>query len=122
MKIGENIKKTREQKGLSQKEVVSAIGMGPAQYSRIENGKTDPSVSTLERIAHALGISLGELFANTTESFKEINSYDRTTIEKVNLIEELSEEEKKAVFSIVDAFVSKKKLKSALESVLHEVA
>jgi len=39
-----------------------AAKLDTAQYSRIENGKTDPSVGTLERIAKALGVSLAELF------------------------------------------------------------
>ena len=62
MDISKNIKRVREAKGLSQKEVISAISMGAAQYSRIENGKTDPSVSTLIKIAKALGVSMGRTF------------------------------------------------------------
>ena len=42
-------------------------------------------------------------------------------MEKVKAIETLSEDEKKIVFSIVDAFVGKKKLKDALSGVLTEV-
>ncbi len=37
------------------------------------------------------------------------------------MIENLTEEEKKTVFSIVDSFVVKKKLKDALSNVLHDV-
>lgn len=37
------------------------------------------------------------------------------------MIENLTEEEKKTVFSIVDAFVGKKKLQDALSNVLHDV-
>ena len=44
MEISKNIKRVREAKGLSQKEVISAIGMGAAQYSRIENGKTELTI------------------------------------------------------------------------------
>ena len=42
-------------------------------------------------------------------------------MEKVKAIDALSEEEKKTVFSIVDAFVGKKKLKDALSGVLNDV-
>jgi transcriptional regulator with XRE-family HTH domain len=38
--------------------------MGAAMYSRIESGKTKPSLSTLEKIVKALGISLTELIQN----------------------------------------------------------
>ena len=94
MNIGENIKRIRTAKNLSQKEVVTAAKLDTAQYSRIETGKTDPSVSTLDRIAKALGVSLAELFASADE-LKEINSLDKSVMEKVSLIESLSEEEKK---------------------------
>ena len=119
MNVGENIKRIREAKKLSQKEVITAIGMGAAQYSRIENGKTDPSVSTLERVAQALGVELAELF--TSDSIQEVNSYDKTLMEKVRLMEGLSEDERKTIFTILDAFVGKKKLKDTLSSVLQDV-
>jgi len=120
MNVGENIKRIREAKKLSQKEVISAIGMGAAQYSRIENGKTDPSVSTMERIAQALGVELAKLF--TSDTIQEISSYDKTLMEKIRLMESLSEDERKTIFTILDAFVGKKKLKDTLSNVLHDVA
>lgn len=119
MNIGKNIKKIREAKKLSQKEVITAIGMGAAQYSRIENGKTDPSVSTLERVAQALGVELAELF--TADTIQEVNSYDKTLMEKIRLMEDLSEDERKTIFTILDAFIGKKKLKDTLSSVLQDV-
>lgn len=120
MDIGKSIKRIREAKNLSQKDVITAIKMGPAQYSRIEGGKTDPSFSTLERIAKALGVKLSELFAD--DGLTEVNSNDSTTMEKVRLIEGLTEEERKTLFMVLDAFVGKKKLKDTLSSVLKNVA
>ena len=120
MNIGENIKRIRTAKQLSQKEVTINASLDSAQYSRIENGKTDPSVTTLERIAKALGVSLSELFA-ATEELKEINSNDRTIMEKVALVETLQEEERKTIYTMLDAFVGKKKLKDALSNVLQDV-
>ena len=89
MNIGEQIKRIRAAKGLSQKEVTMTAKLDKAQYSRIENGKTDPSVSTAERIAKAMGISLSELFATSIEP-KEIHSHDKSIMEKVNMIESLA--------------------------------
>jgi transcriptional regulator with XRE-family HTH domain len=120
MKIGENIKKIRISKGLSQKEVTLNAGLDPAQYSRIENGKTDPSVTTLERIAKAMGVSLANIFA-TTEELKEINSLDKTLMEKVTLIESLPDTEKQTIYTMLDAFIGKRKLKDALAAVLSDV-
>ncbi|QTE21030.1 helix-turn-helix domain-containing protein [Polaribacter cellanae] len=118
--ISDNIKRMREAKGLSQKEVISAIGMGAAQYSRIENGKTDPSISTVEKIAKALGVTMAELFTDTND-LKEINSLNKTLIERVTLIDTLTKEEQKTIFTILDAFISKRKFKSTLKNVLKDI-
>lgn len=82
--IGSNIKRVREAKNLSQKEVITAIDMGAAMYSRIESGKTEPSLSTLEKIVKALGVSLVELI-QTDESTSDVNSADKSLMEKVRI-------------------------------------
>jgi len=120
MEIGKNIKRIREAKGMSAKEVISVIGMGAPMYSRIETGKTEPSLSSLKKIATALGITMPELFESDV-SYKEVSSYDATLAEKLQIIETLNEEEKKAVFSIVDAFFAKKKLKERLNELLSDI-
>lgn len=119
MDIAKRIKQIRESKGLTAKEVISAVDMGAAMYSRIETGKTEPSISTLEKIAKALGVGLSDFFSDDEPN--DLNSYDGSLMEKVKAIEALSDEEKKTVFSIVDAFVGKKKLKDALSGVLTQV-
>lgn len=120
MNIGEQIRRIRTAKGLSQKEVITAGKLDKAQFSRIENSKTDPSMSTIVRIAEALGVSLSELFA-TSEELKEVNSLDKTIMEKVSLIEQLSEEERQTLYTMLDAFIGKKKLKDTLSNVLNDV-
>ena len=120
LSIGNNIKRIREAKGMSQKELITAIGMGAPMYSRIETGKTEPSISSLEKIAKALGVKLHELFSDVDSH--EVNSHNSTLMEKVRLIETLTEEEQKTLFTILDAFVGKKKLKDSLSSVLNNVA
>ena len=118
MNIGEQIKKIRTAKNLSQKEVALALEMDQAQFSRIENGKTDPAFSTIEKVARALGVGLAEL-VNTDNVFEEVNSYDKSVIEKMALVDQLEEKEKSAFFSILDALVSKKRLKDSLSNALN---
>lgn len=120
MDIAKNIKTIRERKGMSQKELINTVGLGAPMYSRIETGKAEPSLTTLEKIAKALGVKLIDLF-DVDDTLEDINSYDASLMEKVKAIEALSDEEKKTVFSIVDAFAGKKKLKDALSGVLNDV-
>lgn len=120
MDVAKKIKRIREAKGMTAKEVITTVGMGAAMYSRIETGKTEPSLTTLEKIARALGVTLSDFFADD-DRMADVNSYDSSLMEKVKMIEALNDEEKKTVFSIVDAFVGKKKLKDALSNVLTDM-
>jgi transcriptional regulator with XRE-family HTH domain len=120
MNLGSNIRKIREAKGLSSKEVALSCKMDPAQYSRVENNKTDPALSSLVKIAKALGVTVAELFT-ADEVFKDVNSIDKTLMEKISLVEQLDKKEKAAFFTMLDALVAKKKLKDNLANVLQGV-
>src|SRR3990167_10737041 len=60
-KLGENLRKLRLKKNLSQGDLAKALGVDRAYISNIENGRMNPTLSTLEKIAGALGISSSEL-------------------------------------------------------------
>lgn len=92
--------------------------MDQSQYSKLEKDKTDPSVSTLVKVAKALGIQLSELFAS--DALKDVNSYNKSVLEKISLVEQLDEDEKKSIFKIVDGLVSKKKMKDSLSKALSQ--
>jgi transcriptional regulator with XRE-family HTH domain len=117
MNIGDRIKKIREAKGLSQKEVALNLSMNPSQYSKIENGKVDPQCSSIEKIANALGVSLADIFTQEN-SLENINSIDKSIVEKVELIEQLDEKQRESIFSIIDMAIYNIKLKQTLSSAL----
>jgi len=60
-KLGENLRKLRLEKKMSQSDLATALGVDGAYISNIENGRMNPTLSTLEKIAGALGISSSEL-------------------------------------------------------------
>lgn len=120
MDVVKNIKRIRKKKGMSQKELICAVGLGTPMYSRIETGKAEPSLTTLEKIAKVLNVKLSDFFDNDA-NLENVNSFDSDLVDKIKMIEILNEDEKKTVFSIVDAFIGKKKLKDALNNVLTEV-
>jgi len=59
--FGQRAASNRSQRGLSQNWVAQRAGLDPSYLSRIENGKVQPSVPTAQKLAAALGTSLGEL-------------------------------------------------------------
>ncbi len=53
-KLGKNLKKLRLKKNMSQGDLAKALGVDRAYISNIENGRMNPTLSTLEKIAGAL--------------------------------------------------------------------
>ena len=60
-KLGTRIKQLREEKGLDQKSFAFDCEIGRTQLYMIENGKTNPRLLTLIKIAKGLELSLHEL-------------------------------------------------------------
>jgi len=48
----------------------------------------------------------------------DVNSYDTSILERLRLLEELEEEEKKPIFSIIDMAIAKNRMKSMLSDAL----
>ena len=60
-KLAANMKKIRLRKHMSQGDICRELGVDRAYISTIESGKQNPTLSTIERIAKALGVSIDEL-------------------------------------------------------------
>jgi transcriptional regulator with XRE-family HTH domain len=60
--IAEALKHWREVRGLSQRELAERTGLHYVHIARLELGQGNPTVSTLETLAEALGVSVPELF------------------------------------------------------------
>lgn len=60
-KLGENLKKLRIKKDISQTELARMLSVDRSFVSNIENGKNNPTLSTITSLAKALGVSTNEL-------------------------------------------------------------
>ena len=60
-KLGKNLKRIRTEKGITQGDIVRNLGVSRSFVSNIENGKTNPTLSTISKIAKALDVSSDEL-------------------------------------------------------------
>lgn len=61
IKLGENLKKIRIMKGITQTEIAKKLDVNRSFVSNIENGKTNPTLSTITNLAEALGVTVNEL-------------------------------------------------------------
>jgi predicted transcriptional regulator len=60
-KLGKNLKRIRTAKKLSQGAIFRKLEVHRAYISGIENGKRNPTLATIQKLAEALGISADEL-------------------------------------------------------------
>lgn len=59
--LGTNLREARELLGLTQEQVAERSGVHFTEVSRIEAGKRDPRISTVERLAKAVEVKPGQL-------------------------------------------------------------
>jgi len=61
VRIGKNVKKIREKKGLTQEKLAFEANLNRAYIGYIERGERNPSTDTLAKLAKALKVSLKDL-------------------------------------------------------------
>lgn len=62
--LAANVAKLRHERGLTQLDLAVDAGMKQPRIAEIESGEANPKLETLARIAAALGVSMGDLFAD----------------------------------------------------------
>lgn len=84
MQVGQRLRQVRESKNLSQGHIEKQTGLLRAYCSRVENGHTVPSIDTLEKWTRALGITMGQLFADDGKEPKAPVDFEVPKIPKLN--------------------------------------
>ncbi len=63
MDIGQVLKALRIERGLTQEQLSLEADVATSNVSRIERGQRQPTGDLLNRMAHALGVSVSEIYA-----------------------------------------------------------
>ena len=61
-RFGENLRQIRQAKGFSMRGFASEADIDYSLLAKIETGKVSPTVSTVEKLADALGLKIKDLF------------------------------------------------------------
>ena len=70
--LGDWIRRLREQRNLTLRALAEQTGFSPSFLSQVETGHASPSISSMERIASALGVTLGQFFHAAEGSVRPI--------------------------------------------------
>ena len=60
-RLGQNLKRIRIKKGISQGDIARELKVSRGFISTIENGKTNPTLATIAKLARAIGVSVDKL-------------------------------------------------------------
>lgn len=111
----------RTSRHLSQKDVALSVGIPQGQYSRIENGKVEPSLSTLEKLTNFFEVPMAMLFQNELQIINNhavANTNNSPLLEKVMQLDLLDKDEKTTILALIDMAISKKQLKDSLNNLI----
>jgi transcriptional regulator with XRE-family HTH domain len=87
--LGQNIKTIRELKNLTQGYMAERLQMSAANYSNIEGGKTNVSITDLRKIAKVLDVSCEQIFSlSPTQIFNNNSPYTCNGGNQTNYINE----------------------------------
>lgn len=101
--VGKRIRKARKAQKLTMEQLAERCGLHPAYIGQLERGEKNASLSTIEKVACALDLSLTELITNSdtvTGTAKNIPADCR------NIICTLPPESHEAVYSLLKQIIN----------------
>lgn len=90
--IAANLKRLRKQSGMTQKNLAEKSGIPRSSCNELENGKGNPSLITLTKIANALAVSLSDL----------VRSPDASLEERIHQVKSLNQDQQNVIAQMID--------------------
>lgn len=107
MTFGERIIALRKKKKWSQDGLAKKIGTSAPIIGRYERNQIKPSIEVAKKLAEELGVTIDYLIGGSDKIF------DKDLLKKIQDIENLSEEDKKQVYNVLDMAIGYHKTKQA---------
>ncbi|MBL4754726.1 MAG: helix-turn-helix domain-containing protein [Flavobacteriales bacterium] len=114
MDFKDRLKQARTQKGLSQSKLAKEIGMHVTNISRYERGENKPTSQALTKLGDVLGVSADYLMNGSTEDMANNSISDKELLLQFKKVEHLSNDKKRIVKELLDAFLLKDSIKQQM--------
>lgn len=108
MDFGSIVVELRKEQGISQTDLASQLGIHKNVLGRYERNEVLPSVEIARKIADILDVSLDYLTGKVDVQM------DRDTRQRILEVSKFPEEDREHIFSVIDAFIAKRKIQSIL--------
>lgn len=111
--IGERIKNRRKELNLSQIDIYEKCELTSGALSKIENGKTIPSILVFYKLSQALDCDINWLLTGNSSVLQNLNICKTEEI-YLNLFRQLPDDEQDEIIEIINLKLAKNKRKSAI--------
>ena len=111
--FGENLKSFRTARKLTQVRLAELVGVSPRVYNRWERGGALPHFDTIVKIADILQVSIDEL-AGRKDPADNILIHNHQLHTLCQQIDQLSDEDQKALIIMMDSLVKKSRMEKVL--------
>ena len=108
--LGANVRALRIERKLTQEQLALGAEINPVFLGHLERNLKSPTITTLEKITRALGITMSELFLDVPNNDSEIE-VRQASIQHINyLLKDLSNEELDKITGILKEIIDWKKM------------
>lgn len=108
MEFGSIVTELRKQKGISQTDLASQLGIHKNVLGRYERNEVNPSIDIARKIADILEVSMDYLTG------KQDVQIDKNTSNRILEVSKFETEDRNHIFSVIDAFIAKRKIQSIM--------
>lgn len=108
MDFGNKVTEIRKEQGISQTELAAKLGIHKNVLGRYERSEVLPSIEIAKKIADILDVSLDYLTGKVDVEM------DRTIHDRILEVSKFDEKDQQHIFSVIDAFIAKRKIESIM--------
>ena len=113
--FAQKLKRLREEKGFSQQGLANQAGINKMLISKYETGRAMPNMENLGKIAKALDVTADYLVFDNVPNNGRVEFKDVELFEKFKGAEDLSNEDRKVIKTLVDAMIVKRKVEGVVK-------
>ena len=114
MSLAKKIVQLRKERNLTQKELASIVGVHFSHMSRYERGISLPSIDVVKKLAQMFHVSADYLLFDEGQATVHAHIADQELLQQFERISRMSEREKTAVKTILEAVILKHHLEAML--------
>lgn len=114
MSFGDNLKKIRADKDISQGELAKMIDVHATHISRYERNLTSPTIEVAKKIADALEVSTDSLIYGSDEQIVSNKLNDEELLQLFSKVQLLGNEDITSIKAMLRAFVFQKDIQKQL--------